>query len=80
MATPTPTQAASVLVRMNREGLVMLGITGGLGAGIGALVSHRKLMGAAIGATLGLGLPIVASLLILLPLRNIRVGAPTDAG
>jgi len=72
------TQAASVLVRLNREGIFTLAVTGGVGAGIGAFVAQRKLLGAAVGASLGVGLPIVATLLILLPLRKLTIGAPTD--
>ena len=74
----TPTQAAAVLVRLNREGLFTLALTGGMGAGIGAFVAQRKILGAVVGASLGIGLPVVASLLILLPLRKLTIGAPTD--
>lgn len=76
--TVSATQAASVLVRLNHEGIVTLAVTGGVGAGIGALIAHRKLVGAIVGGALGIGLPIAASLLILLPLRKLTIGKKTN--
>jgi hypothetical protein len=70
---------AAALVRLNAEGIAMLAITTGIGAGLGALSSKSRLVGAVVGGAAGFGLPVVATLLILLPLRRLTAGAPTEA-
>jgi hypothetical protein len=61
------------LVGLNRQGLLTLGVSGLVGAGIGALVAQRKGAGLLVGGALGIGLPIVSTLLILLPLRRLTL-------
>jgi len=71
---------AAALVRLNTEGVVTLAITTAVGAGLGALASSKsRVVGAIIGGAAGFGLPVVATLLILLPLRRLTVGAPKEA-
>jgi hypothetical protein len=69
---------AAALVRLNAEGIVTLALTTGIGAGLGALASSKsRVVGAVIGGAVGFGLPVVATLLILLPLRRLTASAPT---
>ena len=71
---------AAALVRLNAEGLVTLAVTTGIGAALGALlVPKSRLVGGVIGGALGAGVPVVATLLILLPLRKLTATAPTEA-
>lgn len=78
--SPENLRAAPVtaLVALNRTGLITLGVAGSLGGTIGALVTSRRLLGFMIGASFGVGLPLVATALILLPLRRISLGAPPE--
>jgi hypothetical protein len=61
------------LVGLNRQGIATLALSGAVGAGIGALVASRKGAGMLVGGALGIGLPIVSTLLILLPLRRLTL-------
>jgi hypothetical protein len=63
----------AALVGLNRQGIATLAITGAIGAGLGAALATRKGLGVLVGGVLGVGLPVVSTLLILLPLRRLTL-------
>lgn len=67
------------LVGLNTQGVMVLATTTAIGAGLGAVLAQRRILGAFVGGGLGFALPVVSTLLILLPLKRLTLADQEQA-